>query len=159
MRPHGSPEYLEKRRRRARQLLERGWAPVEVARELGVDRRSVRRWRASVEAHGIKGLAAKPIPGRPRKLSDTDRKKLEKILLHGAQAAGYSTNLWTCPRVAELILRRFRVHYHPHHIPKLLRSMGFSPQKPERQARERNEDEIQRWVKKEWPRVKKTPRG
>lgn len=159
MRPHGSPEFLEQRRRRAVDLLEEGWAPCEVARKLGVDRRSVRRWRASHEAHGTEGLAAKPVPGRPSKLSQSKRAKLEGILLQGARAAGYPTNLWTCARVAELIRRRFRVRYHPHHVARLLRAMGFSPQKPERRARERNEDEIQRWVKEEWPRVKKTPRG
>jgi transposase len=159
MRPRGSPELLEQRRRRAVDLLEEGWAPCEVARELGVDRRSVRRWRASHEAYGTEGLAAKPVPGRPSKLTESNRAKLEEILLQGARAAGYPTNLWTCARVAELIRRRFRVRYHPHHVARLLRAMGFSPQKPERRARERNEDEIQRWVKEEWPRVKKTPRG
>lgn len=159
MRPHGSPEFLEERRRRALELLEEGWAPCEVARELGVDRRSVRRWRARHDTHGAEGIAAKPAPGRPSKLNESNRAKLEEFLLQGARAAGYSTNLWTCARVAKLIRQRFRVRYHPHHVARLLRSMGFSPQKPERRARERNESEIQRWVKEEWPRVKKTPRS
>lgn len=159
MRPHGSPELLEQRRRRALELLEEGWAPYEVARKLGVDRRSVRRWRARYQAEGTGGIAAKPVPGRPSKLTEANRAKLEELLLQGARASGYPTDLWTCPRVADLIRRRFRIRYHPHHVARLLRSMGFSPQKPERRARERDEAEIRRWVKEEWPRVKKTPRG
>jgi transposase len=158
MRPHGSPESLERRRHRAIQLLEEGLAPVEVARKLDVDRRSVRRWRASFEAHGAAALAAKPVPGRPPKLKLSQREDLERCLLKGATAFGYHTDLWTCPRVADLIGRRFRVRYHVDHIGRLLRSMGWSPQKPERRARERDEELIQRWGKKDWPRIKRGPR-
>jgi transposase len=67
--------------------------------------------------------------------------------------------LWTCPRVAQVIRREFGVRYHVDHIGRLLRSLGFTPQKPERRARERDESAIQRWVKQDWPRIKKTPRG
>lgn len=157
MRPHGSPEYLEQRRRRALELLQEGWEPCEVARKLGVDRRSVRRWRASHDAEGLEGIAAKPVPGRPRKLTERQRAELARLLLKGAEAQGFPTDLWTCARVAKVIRRRFRVGYHPHHVARLLHALGFSPQKPERRARERDEAEIQRWVKEEWPRIKKTP--
>jgi transposase len=82
---------------------------------------------------------------------------LEKALLKGARAAGYATDLWTCPRVAELIARRFGVRYHVDHIGRLLHSLGWSPQKPTRRAIERDEAGIQRWIKEEWPRIKKKP--
>jgi len=153
MRPHGSPESLERRRHRALAVLREGFLPVEVARKLKVDRRSVRRWRASHDAEGIEGIAAKPVPGRPRKLTDPQRAALGRLLLGGAEAQGFPTNLWTCARVAAVIRRRFRVRYHPHHVARLLHALGFSPQKPERRARERDEAEIQRWVKEEWPRT------
>lgn len=159
MRPPGSPEELERRRHRALAMLHDGMMPVEVARKLGVDRRSVRRWRASFDQEGARALAAKPAPGRPPKLGIRDRKKLERELLRGAQAHGYRTDLWTCPRVAELIRRRFGVRYHVDHVSRLLHALGWSPQKPERRARERDDPAIRRWVKEEWPRVKKTPGG
>lgn len=159
MRPLGSPKQLERRRHRAIRLLKEGFAPVEVARKLGVDRRSVRRWRASHEREGEAGLVAKPASGRPPKLGRRARSRLAKLLLKGASASGYPTDLWTCPRVAQLIRREFRVRYHVDHIGRLLRSLGFTPQKPERRARERDEKVIQRWVKNDWPRIKKTPRG
>ena len=82
---------------------------------------------------------------------------LEKKLLQGAEAAGFASDLWTCPRVAQVIRDQFGVHYHVDHIGRLLKGLGWSPQKPTRRARERNEEEIQRWVKVEWPRLKKKP--
>ena len=88
MRPHGSPETLEHRRLTAISLLKDGLTPVEVARKLGVDRRSVRRWRTSHDVDGKQGVLAKPAPGRPRRLDDAARTKLEKILLAGPLAAG-----------------------------------------------------------------------
>ena len=159
MRPTGSPEVLERRRLRALSLLKGGMKPVEVARKLKVDRRSVRRWRAAFEQTGRAGLAAKPAPGRPSKLDPSGKKKLERLLLKGPRACGFSTDLWTCRRVVELIRREFDVEYHVDHIGRLLRSMGWTPQKPARRARERDEARIQGWVRVRWPRVKKTPHG
>ncbi|HEV2320971.1 MAG TPA: winged helix-turn-helix domain-containing protein [Gammaproteobacteria bacterium] len=157
MRPTGSGEELERRRHRALTLLKAGLMPVEVARQVGVDRRSVRRWKAAVNAQGERALKARPTPGRPMKLSPSQRVRLERWLLKGAQAAGFTTDLWTCPRVAELIARRLKVYYHVNHVGRLLRGLGWSPQKPARRAIERDEVAIRQWLKTEWPRVKKTP--
>lgn len=159
MRPAGSAEALERRRRRAVELLREGWQPVDVARKVGVDRRSVRRWRAAFEQEGGEGLEARSVPGRPLKLAARERKQLSRLLLKGAIAAGFSTELWTCPRVRELIAQEFGVEYHVDHIGRFLRALGWSPQKPKRRARERDEERIQGWVQKVWPRVKKTPGG
>lgn len=159
MRPTGTPEELERRRRRAIALLEESLSPVEVAKQIGVDRRSVRRWRASHDAGGAKALGAKPIPGRPQKLSGRAKDRLQMFLLKGARSCGYSTDLWTCPRIAEVIRKRLGVSYHVDHVGRLLRSMGWSPQKPERRAKERDEEGIQRWVRHSWPAIKKKPAG
>ncbi len=157
MRPLGSPKALERRRLRAIALLQKGLPPVEVARQLGVDRRSVRRWRAIYEKQGLKGLAAKPVPGRPPKLHERQRKQLVRYLLQGPRKFGFPTDLWTCPRVAALIRKKFGVVYHVDHIGRLLRSLGFTPQRPSRRARERQERAIEHWVRRRWPQVKKTP--
>src|SRR3972149_2861783 len=157
MRPCGSPEELERRRVRAIQLLLQGHQPVEVAQLVGVDRRSVRRWNRLYREAGDDGLRAKPAPGRPPKLDARARQRLERALLQGAKAAGFATDLWTCPRVARIIRDRFGVTYHVDHVGRLLRDLGWSPQKPQRRAVERDEAEVQRWVKQEWPRVKKKP--
>jgi len=159
MRPYGDARTLEQRRLRAIQLSGDGFGPGEIAAQLGVDRRSVHRWLAAYRDHGVEALASRPVPGRPSKLSPRNRDKLTIMLLDGATAFGYPTDLWTSTRVADLIRRRLRVTYHAHHVSRLLRSLGFSPQKPERRARERDEAAIRGWVRTQWPRVKKTPRG
>lgn len=159
MRPAGSPEELQRRRERALALLNEGIAPVDVAHRLGVDRRSVRRWKAAFRHDGEAGVAAKPTPGRPSALDEKDKRRLEQWLLKGARAVGYPTDLWTCPRVGELIRDRLGVDYHVDHVGRLLHALGWSPQKPARRALERDEAAITRWIKEEWPRVKKTPRA
>ena len=159
MRPTGSPESLERRRQKAIKLLEDGWWPVDIAKKLGVDRRSVRRWRASFDAEGEEGVLAQPASGRPCKLGTKAKARLQNDLLKGASAFGFGTDLWTCRRVVELIRKRYRVQYHVNHVGRLLRSFGWSPQKPQRRAVERDDAAILRWVHTEWPKVKKRPSG
>jgi transposase len=149
---------LERRRLRALALLKQGLLPHEVAQRVGVDRRSVRRWKAAARAGGgAQALRARPAPGRPAKLAARQRRRLEAVLLKGSLAAGFATDLWTCPRVAEVIEREFGVHYHADHVGRVLHDLGWSPQKPTRRAIERDEPGIRRWVRENWPRVKKTP--
>lgn len=155
MRPHGSPKDLEQRRHRAISLLQEGYQPVDVASMLGVDRRSVRRWRAAHRKKGEKGIIARQASGRPPKLNSTDLRKLERALLKGSEKAGFPTDLWTCPRVAQLIESLFGVRYHVDHIGRILHDLGWTPQKPERRAIERNEARIKEWIKVDWPRIKK----
>jgi len=157
MRPHGSPEELERRRKRAIDLFEKGYAPVEVAQMVGVARRSVRRWKAAYRKHGEAGIRARPSSGRPAKLDRSGRQRLERALLKGAGAAGFPTDLWTCPRVAQFIRKELGVTYHVDHIGRLLRSLGWTPQRPQRRSIERDEARIQGWVRTDWPRIKKGP--
>ena len=157
MRPYGSPEQLEQRRLHAIALFEKGLAPVDIAERLKADRRSVRRWKASFLKEGHGGVKAKPASGRPPKLAAPQKRQLERSLLKGAQSSGYPTDLWTCPRIGDLIQKKFGVEYHVNHIGRLLRSMGWSPQKPEKRARERDEKVIQKWIRVDLLRIKKKP--
>jgi len=159
MRSPGSPEELERRRRRALSLLDEGLLPVEVAQRVGVDRRSVRRWKAQARDGGKDAVRARPASGRPPKLKVIHKRRLETLLIKGARTAGFPTDLWTCPRVARVIERRFGVAYHVDHVGRLLHELGWSPQRPVRRAIERDEEAIRRWVRETWPRVKKTPRA
>lgn len=159
MRPKGEAAVLEARRRRALKLLKKGLSLNEVARRLGCAPSSVMRWRDAVEREGPKGLKVRPTPGRPPKLSAPERRKLEEVLLAGPRASGYRTDLWTTARVASVIRSRFGVRYHPDHVGRLLHQLGWSAQKPERRALERDEAAIERWKTRDWARVKKTPRG
>ena len=157
MRPPGNPAILEQRRQKAIQLLKAGHPPVEVAKMVGVGRRSVRRWNRSFRTDGNYGIQSRPNTGRPTRLNSRAKQRLEKILLDGAKEAGFATDLWTCPRVARAIQDEFRISYHVDHIGRLLHSLGWSPQKPERRAIERNENRIRTWKRIQWPRIKKKP--
>ena len=159
MRPAGSQEELQRRRERAIALLKEGVAPVDVANRVGVDRRSVRRWKAAYRREGAAGIAPKPTPGRPCTLTPKHKRRLAQLLLKGARGCGFPTDLWTCARVAQVIRERFDVDYHVDHVGRLLHALGFSPQKPARLAVEHDEVAIARWIKEDWPRVKKTPRA
>lgn len=147
----------EARRFRAIALLAQGVAACEVARMLNVTEGAVSQWKAAHEAKGDDGLRAKRHLGPTPKLAPEDRATLPEILLKGPAEHGFGTELWTLPRVAEVIWRKFGVRYHPAHVWKLLTSMGWSCQKPERRARERHEEDIARWRTEDWPRIKRGP--
>lgn len=136
-------------------MVQEGQSQAQVARALGVGSGTVTRWWQAYQRKGDDGLAAKRHPGPKPKLSAYQRKLLQKRLLKGAKANGYSTDLWTCPRIAEVTLRHYGVRYHVDHIPKVMASLGWSCQKPEKRAIERDEERIARWVAKDWPRIKK----
>lgn len=159
MRPRGTAEQLEKRRRRAIQLLKQGKSPSEVARAVKSSTSSVWRWRQAYRANGWRGLRPRRIPGRPSRLSWSQKEELQRVLERGPVAAGYKTELWTLRRVADVIRRRFGVEYDPSSVWHILRKLGWSCQKPERRARERDEEEIQRWRRERWPHIKKRTKG
>lgn len=155
MRTPGSPAALEARRRLAAGLLADGMSVAEVAEAVGASLTSVKRWRRAVQEGGESALAAKPHPGPQPRLSEKQRQHLLKILLAGARKSGYRTELWTCRRIAEVIEHHFGVKYHSGHVWRLLRACNWSPQRPQHQARERDEAAIERWRQREWPRIKK----
>jgi transposase len=159
MRPKGSAAELEARRRQAVALLQDGKSNTEVARLVGADLSSVKRWKRAVAAGGLIVLAAKPNQGRPPKLSPAQKQELARIVCAGPLAAGFRTDLWTCRRVAEVILQQFGIQYHPDHVGRLLHALGFTQQKPQRRAQERNEAAIEEWRKRAWARIKKRDVG
>jgi len=129
--------------------------PQQIAAALNCHVRTVYHWLAVVRDHGVEALAARLHPGPPLKLSVAQREHLAEQLLRGAMAHGFSTDLWTAPRVQRLIREQYGVEYHVNYIPTLLKALNFTPHKPEHRARERNEDEIEHWLDGDWPRVKK----
>lgn len=152
----GKSEQLAERRKRAISMVEKeGITQVEVSRRLKVDARTVRKWMSWHRGRGERGIEARPTPGRPTQLHHKQMRKLEVILLRGATAAGYATDLWNSPRVLEVIREEFGVKFNISHIPRLLRKMGWSPQKPERRAIERDEAKVRGWLRRTWPRIKK----
>ena len=147
----------QQRRVGAAALFRKGCSQAQVARQLGVSRQTTSRWHAVWEAGGKKALAGAGRTGRKCSLTGDELCRLEAILLAGAPARGYETDLWTLKRITQVIRCEFGVSYHPGHVWKVLRQLGWTCQRPERKARERNEDAIKRWVRYRWPRIKKRP--
>ena len=148
---------MEKRRRKAGQLFTKEYSAPEVARRLGVARQVAYRWKNAWEQGGSAALASKGPAGPKSKLSVEQTQKVTEALLAGPAAQGYKTALWTLPRVAGLIEDLTGVSYHPGHVWRLLGASGFSCQRPERRAVERDEKAIRRWKRTLWPALKKRP--
>lgn len=148
---------LEDRRKRAIRLFKKGVRQAEVARELKVSRQSVSVWFKAWQRDGEQALRRAPRSGRPPKLTAEDLSKVERALLEGARANGYRTDLWTLKRVGGVIERHTGVTYHQGHVWRILKSMGWSLQRPAKRAVERDDKLIEQWTRKRWPKVKKTP--
>jgi transposase len=157
MRPVGSPEKLEARRLIAAEMFADGVRPAEVGRRLHVSRQTASVWHAAYVQRGDAGLRAVRHPGPSRRLSENQAKKLEALLVLGAKEHGFGTNIWTRQRVAEVIRREFGIEYHTDHVSRVLAWLGWTCQKPEKQSRERNDEAVETWKKKDWVRIKKKP--
>lgn len=142
----------------AARLLEKGYSQSEVARRVGAHRQSVSQWAAELREKGRAGLKKAGRAGRKPRLSSDQLSKIEQGLKQGPEALGYETGLWTSARVAHLIERECGVTYHPGHVWRLLRQLGWSCQRPAGRALERNEEKIQRWKQQRWPELKKRPK-
>lgn len=142
---------------RAGEMFEVGRRPAEVARALGVTVQAASVWLRRWKESGREGLLSRGACGRKPRLSAQQRQRLGEGLLKGARQHGYSTDLWTLPRIANAIEKLFGVCYHPGHVWHLMRGMGWTLQRPQRRAKERDEAAIARWVREEWPGIKGGP--
>lgn len=159
VRPRRDFQALEGRRKQAARLFAGGEIMAKVARLLQVSRQSVSRWYRQWKQGGAKALRGAGRAGRIPRLTEEQLGKVDWALRQGARAYGFNTDLWTLPRVAQVIERVTGVQYHPGHVWRVLRSMNWSLQRPARRARERNEEAVRQWVGERWPAVKKKLAG
>jgi transposase len=158
VRPRRDFAAMEERRMRAAEFFAKGeLSQVEIARQLGVAHQTVSDWREKWLAGGKQALKGAGRAGRLPKLTEASLATVDTVLRRGAKANGYPTDLWTLARVAEVIEAQTGVRYHPGHVWRVLRLMGWSRQRPARQAIERDDAAIEVWINERWPRVKKTP--
>jgi transposase len=155
MRPHGSAAELERRRLLAVDRVRSGYTQKEVADFLGVHRSTVWRWMQRYRQRGRVGLKAKRHPGRTPKLTPPQEREVLSWFARSPTEFGFSTELWTAPRVATLIRRTFGVRFHPRYVNQWVAQRRITPQKPRRRPRERNDAEIRRWLAEDWPRIKR----
>lgn len=150
-------QQMEQRRLKAARLFEKGLGASEVARKLGVKRQSAHAWKMAWEQGGRTSLRSSGAAGRKPRLSALQKQEVVEALLDGPQKSGYATEVWTLPRVRALIRKRTGESYHESHVSRLLHSLGFSCQRPERRAIERDEKKIRQWKRVKWPAIKKKP--
>jgi transposase len=155
MRPYGTTQQLQDRREQALKLLREGRTAKEVAAHMKVTVRSVYRWQQ--EQKQPKPKSERP-PGRSGYLTKDQIKKLEQELLKGAYAHGYSEDYWTLGRVGRVIWELYKVRYTPSGVWRLLDGIGWSCQKVQRLAIQRDDKAIQNWKRWVWPKIKKVAR-
>jgi transposase len=152
MRTMGSNQQADKRRKRGLALLKGGLTPKQVASRVGTTVRTVQRW-AKDAREGVKRERQRPGP-EPR-LKGRQVQRLARQLKRGARAHGYAEDHWTLDRIAHLIWTLFGIRFHPSGVWYVMQRMGWSSQKPTRQALQRDEAAIEEWIETEWPRIKK----
>ena len=147
--------WKEARRLQAWHLKQQGWPQRQIAAALGVSEGAVSQWMARARDVGPEALRRRPPPGAPRRLSPEQLARLPELLHRGPPAYGFRGDLWTRSRVAAMIRLEVGVSYHPRHVGRLLAVIRWSPQKPVRRARQRDEAAIAQWRDDTWPASKK----
>jgi transposase len=143
------------KRVRAGRLMLAGKTPAQAASAVGVARQTAYTWKSRLDEGGIEALRSMAT-GRPAQLDAKQLDALRTALLQGAIAHGFGTELWTLKRVRALIERLYGVRFSEVHVWRLLGAMGFSSQKPERRAIERNDEAVLAWKRRTWPALKKS---
>ena len=149
-------EAIKKRLKAGRMLLA-GKGCTDVAKAVGVARQTVYTWKGLLDEGGIDALRAVPERGRPAQLDEQQLAAVRATLLRSPTEYGFGTELWTLKRVGAVIERLHGVRFGQTQVWRILGSLGFSPQKPERRAIERNEDAVRNWKRRTWPSLKKKP--
>jgi len=156
-RPRRDLDGMKTRRLRAGKMFEENKTQADVVRATGVSRQSVSRWYKDFKRGGIKALVGAGRAGRKPRLSAVEIQKVDGALRNGAKGNGFGTDLWTLPRVATVIEKITGTRYHSGHVWRILRQLGWTLQRPAKQARERNDKAHAEWVNKRWPAIKKKP--
>jgi len=146
-----------KKRLRAGRMLLAGKGPAEVALAVGVARQTMYTWKRLLEEGGIDALRAVPGRGRPAKLDEAQLEEVRRAVLQKPTEHGFGTDLWTLKRVGAVIKRLHGVQFGQTQTWRILGALGFSAQKPEKRAIERNEDAVRQWRRRTWPGLKKKP--
>ena len=147
--------WQEWRRFQALKLHRMGWSNTAIGEALDVSEPAVSQWLTRVREQGEDSLLSSGRQGQGRRLSESQLTTLRRFLDRGAAAAGYEDDTWTCQRIADLIQREFGVQYHADHIGRLLHSIKWTYQKPILKARQRDENEIQLWLRETWPDIRR----
>ncbi len=146
---------LEEIRKRAVQLVESGESPEAVVRTLGFSRATIYNWLAKYREGGMDALDAKPLFGRPPKLQGKHLQWLYKTIVgKNPLQLDFEYALWTRDMIGELIERKCGLRLSRVSVGRLLKKLGFSPQKPLRRAYQQDPEAVKTWLEVEYPKIK-----
>lgn len=152
------PDWKEWRRIRAVELHRENWMNIDIARALDVSSAAVSQWLSIADRNGAEGLRSRTAHGRSAKLTRAQLWQVPEFLWHGAEAYGFRGEVWTCGRIAEVLHEEFGVVYHPGHVSRLMKQLGWTPQLPIIRAIQRDEQAIREWRDHVWPMLQKQAR-
>lgn len=149
------------RRFHAWDLKQQGWSQRQIAEAMGVSDAAVSPWMPRGRQGGPEALRSCPPPGAPRRLTAEPLAQRPDFLRRGAEAYGFRGQVWTCGRRAAVIRLVCGVSSHPGHVSRILQQIQWSPQKPLRRARQRDEAAIVRGHDHPWLAINRgrKPRG
>ena len=144
-------------RRRCVALQQQGWKQVAIAQALGLTQGWVSRTLTKYRQQGQDGLAWQKQPGATPRLTNEQLIQLVAELNKGAEYHGFPGHIWTRPRVNEVIKKLFGVSYDPSQVGRLLKKVEWTRQKPQRKARQQNQQRVEQWRDERLPELKKSP--
>jgi transposase len=146
---------LESLRLRAVEQIQAGAHPEDIATALGMARSTVFGWLAKYREGGQDALRARPVPGRPRKLTGVQMRKVYELIVgRDPRQLQFAFALWTRDMVRELIRRELGVALSAVSVGRLLRALGLSPQRPLWRASQQNPDLVAAWKQTEYPTIR-----
>ena len=151
----------ERRLEGGRLLLEGRMSQADIARYLGVSAVAVTKWKQRLDANDgdLDALRSTAALGAEPRLSNEQWQQVKRMILEGASAAGFETERWTLPRIQTALTQRFGVRYSQGWLSVRLRELGLSVQRPEPVARQKDDELVEAWLRKDWPRIKKSVRS
>src|SRR5260370_1975824 len=149
--PH---DWREWRRLRAWYLFQHGWTECEITEALGASKGAVSQWLTLARKGGRHALLSR-VRGTHAKLTEEQKRLIPDLLWHGPEAYGFRGEVWTCPRVVEVLAREFGLAYHRDHVSRILKELGWTPQIPITRAIQRDEAVIAHWRTYVWPELRR----
>ncbi len=129
--------------------------PSAVMDSLGLSRTTIYPWLRKYDKGGLDALKASKAKGPDFKLNDKQKQKVRDwIVGKDPRQYGFDFGLWTRKIVADMILEKFGIEMKLTAIGRLLASLNITPQKPLRRAYERNPEEVEKWKKKTYPKLR-----
>jgi transposase len=143
-------------RRRCVELKQAGWKQANIARAFGLTQGWVSQTLKTHREQGDAGLTTGKRTGAPSRLTADQLDQLTKELAKGAEQHGFPGQVWTRPRINDVITKLFGVSYDPSQIGRLLKKVGWSRQKPARQAQQQDPQAVANWQAERLPALKKS---